>query len=471
MRGVSVKTRRGVVAVLAMLYLVLFSSLAIGFYAATSSSVQIVNNESRTAQALLAAESGFDFFRPHLNSLIVSPVDVASPPQRWNEIVNQLATRLENTGNVNLIDVTGNVMRVPATGWVNLPNGAGQFFARVEFMGQHVRLKVTGRHAGVSTDRAVQIDFQPIPRNSIIFNYGVATRGAVYTGGGSVVMGLTDPMKGSILSTSSGTTPVRIDGQRVSGDIYTTSTTGNVVFGSNTSIGGTTDPQEIRDHHIHTGVAMPDFPFVSDVPFRPYLRNPDGSTRYYTSGSTLTNVVIPAGMNPTFGAGTEINGVLLVEAPNRVTFNGSLTVNGVIIGEQDAPDANGDGIPDANLTANYLDFKGNVTVNSVDTLDPAIYGDLTKLTGSFILAPEFRASFSGSFGTVNGSIVAGQISMTGNAGGTIVGSLIQTTPAATTINGSSAITIASTSGTNYPSGVHFGTKYVPLIGTYQEVKP
>lgn len=472
MRGVSTKSRRGVVAVLAMLYLLLFSALAIGFYAATTTSVQIVSNEQRTVQSLLAAESGFDFFRPHLNALVVSPVDAAAPPERWNEIVNQLAARLENTGNVSLIDVTGTVMRVPATGWVNLPNGAGQFFARLEFMGQHLRLKVTGRHAGVTSDRAVQIDFQPIPRNSIIFNYGVASRGSIYTGGSSVIKGLTDPMKGSVLSTSSATTPVRIDGKLVSGDISITSPTGNVVFGSNTSIGGTSDPQEIRDHHIHVGVAQPDFPFVSDLPFLPYVKDPDGTTRYYTTGmTTLTNVVIPANTNPTFSAGTTVNGVLYVEAPNIVTFNGSATINGVVIGQQNAPDANGDGIPDANLFKNILDFKGNLTVNGVETLDPAVYGDLTKLTGSFVLAPEFRTNFTGNFGVVNGSIVSAQISMTGSAGGTIVGSLIQTTPAATTINGSAEITIASTSDTNYPSGVHFGTKYVPLTGTYQEVKP
>ena len=464
------KARRGVTSVLAMMYLVLFSSLAIGFYAATTTSVQIVGNEERNVQALLAAESGFDFFRHHLASLDIQPPDVAPPLVRWNEVVDQLAQRLENTSNVSTIGVHGDTMRVPEQGWVTLPNGGGQFYATLRFLGQTLHLKVVGRYAGVSTDRAIDVDFDVVPKDSIIFNFGVASRGTIYTGGSSVIKGLTDPKKGSILSTSTATNPVRIDGKLVSGDISITSTSGNVIFGSNTSIGGTTDPTEIRSKHIHTGVTSPDFPKVTAVPFIPYVTNPDGTPRYYGGESTPTNVVIKAGTNPTF-SGATINGVLYVEAPNVVTFSGTTTINGVIIGEQDAPDANGDGIPDANLMGNILDFKGTIDAKGVETLDPAVYGDLTKLTGSFILAPEFRTNFSGNFGTIGGSIISGQLSMTGNAGGTVVGSIIQTTPAPSTVNGSGSITIASTGTTNYPAGVHFGTIYLPLGDTYKEGKP
>ena len=49
-----------------MLYLVLFSTMAIGFYATTTMSMQLSANDERIARAELAAESGMDFIRLHL---------------------------------------------------------------------------------------------------------------------------------------------------------------------------------------------------------------------------------------------------------------------------------------------------------------------------------------------------------------------------------------------------------------------
>ena len=65
--------RRGVTSVLAMLYLVLFGMLAIGFYAATSIASQVVYNELRSAEALLAAETGMDFMRYAMHGVAIAP--------------------------------------------------------------------------------------------------------------------------------------------------------------------------------------------------------------------------------------------------------------------------------------------------------------------------------------------------------------------------------------------------------------
>src|SRR5687768_5755677 len=58
--------RRGVTSVLAMLYLLLFSALALGFYAQTNLSVQIVRGEFKSGEAQVATESGLRFIRFHL---------------------------------------------------------------------------------------------------------------------------------------------------------------------------------------------------------------------------------------------------------------------------------------------------------------------------------------------------------------------------------------------------------------------
>jgi hypothetical protein len=78
---------------------------------------------------------------------------------------------------------------------------------------------------------------------------------------------------------------------------------------------------------------------------------------------------------------------------------------------------------------------------------------------------------SGNFGTINGSIIADKISMTGNAGGTVMGSVIGLQNNVMSVNGSSDITIASTGTSNFPAGVYFSQHFVPLQDTYEEVRP
>ena len=76
--------RRGATAVLAMLYLVLFSTLALGFYAATTTAVQVSHNDSQVSRAFLASESGLDFMRYHLSRVSIpayAPAD--SVPPSW----------------------------------------------------------------------------------------------------------------------------------------------------------------------------------------------------------------------------------------------------------------------------------------------------------------------------------------------------------------------------------------------------
>src|SRR6476661_3519037 len=61
--------RRGIASVLAMLFLILFSVLAIAFFASSTMSAQISRNEKVAAEAQLAAESGMQFMRYQLGCI------------------------------------------------------------------------------------------------------------------------------------------------------------------------------------------------------------------------------------------------------------------------------------------------------------------------------------------------------------------------------------------------------------------
>jgi len=454
------RNRRGMTALLAMLYLALIASLAVGFYASTNSAAMVTENEKRTNMALMSCESGMDFMRFHLSQLTIPHGGTAT--QRMNALYSQLKSQLENTGNFGskTISITGTTISIPSnsTEYVRLDPTGGEFRATIDNLSVgedgKIEVKITGRFGGYEARRAIRMDFVLAENPSQIFNYGLATKGSISTAGSARIRGATDPTKGSILTTSTGANPVSINGKEVSGDISVAGT-GNVTFGGGASIGGSTDPADIMANHIHTGVTAPEFPTIDTDAFKAY------ATNVYSGGTTLINTRIPANTNPKFNAGVTIQGVLYIETPNNITFGGNVNVQGVIVTQNN---------PLGNLSTNILNFSGNVSAQPVNTL-PESFGDLRTLTGSFLLAQGFQANFTGNFGTVNGAIVADKVSFGGSAGGTVMGSIVNLTNNPLTVSGTSDVIIASTGTTDYPAGVYFSSKYSALPDTYEEVKP
>src|SRR5690348_8982113 len=91
-------TRRGVVTVLAMLFLMLFAVLAVGFYAMVTMAAQIAANEQRLAASQMAAESGMSFLRYEMGQVTIS--GVTNDAQVLQQAYGQLKARMNGTGNL-----------------------------------------------------------------------------------------------------------------------------------------------------------------------------------------------------------------------------------------------------------------------------------------------------------------------------------------------------------------------------------
>jgi hypothetical protein len=132
-------------------------------------------------------------------------------------------------------------------------------------------------------------------------------------------------------------------------------------------------------------------------------------------------------MNPSFSGKATLKGVVYIEQPNVVTFNGGVDVTGIIV-------TNGD--PTDNSADNRLVFTGNVTGHPITQL-PLLpqFAGLHNKTGTFILAPGFHVGFGGSFTTLSGAIAANGIQLWGNAGGTINGSIVNYSDAPMNLQG------------------------------------
>jgi hypothetical protein len=455
--------RKGVTAVLAMLYLTIMASLALGFYSASNTAVMVTYNEQRVERARLAAESGLDFIAFQLSKVTVPAK--TPPEQRFATAAAKLAANMDGSGNLNngSIFVSSDLIRIPTDprAYIKFDDRGSDFqiiIERVDY--NRIRVSCAGRHgqslASVQS-RAVRLEFDLVERPSSILQYGIATRGTVTTSGSSRLLGQPNPDKGSILSTNTtDQTPVRIGGKEISGDISVVNPDANVVV-SGGSVGGSTNVGDIQANHVHKGVEDPEFPILDTSMFIPYATN-----KYTPGKSSYSNIIIPPNTNPSFGAGTEFKGVVYVKTPNRISFAGNTSIQGVIVTDTEGQVGN--------LNTNTVTFQGGFESKGVETLD-ASYGNLRNLSGSFMIMPGFSLSFSGNFDAqAYGTIVVDKASMTGSAKVTLHGSLIIMSDTPMTMQGNAELT-AGENAMAFPTGLRFSSRYRAVAETYEEILP
>lgn len=458
--------RRGIASVLAMLYLLVFASLAVGFYAQVNIAAQVSRNERHLHQAQVAAESGWAFMRHELRRL-----DVYHVPE--NELLTQvfdcLWLRMAGTGNladgVQVVgkSAAGDAILIPKdeNAVIPLGNGTGFRCKITRPTGRQLVLKVTGYSLGGTgrgSRKAIEVDCLPAQIEAPLLSYGMAARGPVEIAGGGVVRGAVDPAFGSVLvaASTSPTAEVTVTGTSViSGDVYLTKLLGTVVLSSGASIGGTTEPA-LRETHIHKGVPAPDFPVLDTAVFAPH------ATNTYTPGlATYNNIRVPAGANPTFGSGVTINGVCYIETPNVVTFSGDCVLRGVIASK--APYSGGP-------STNVIDFKGKASAYDASSLPPE-FGAVRGFTGSSVVTPGFHVKFSGGYAAISGTLASSQLSFSGQAGGAITGHVVGVDNQKLYVGGNSEVILQKPAKPGWPAGIYFRSYYVTDARSYREVLP
>jgi hypothetical protein len=448
-------------SLLAMLFLVIFSALAIGFYAQTNMSAQVSANERRAVAAQVAAESGLQFIRYHLSKVNVPAATKDSAV--FQEVYLQLSTALDGTPNLAgaAIGYDGKTISIPAdaAGRIAIaPGGAG--FRATLAPGRdrdHLLIDMVGTDGrGTLTQRrGIRTEFLRKDIPTTVFDYGIASRGSVLikSSPATKVLGTPDA-SGSILSTFAGAPAIMTGNGPVEGDLTVASTKAQAVLGGG-AVGGSTDPAVIRAKHVHV-VAPPLFPDIDTSPFKPFATNV-----YVAGAATQTNIVVPPNTNPKFNAGDVVNGILYVESPNSMQFGGNATINGIIVFENK-------GDP----TVNSMDFRGNVSPKTIPNT-PDFDALRAAAKGWAIAAPTASVTMSGSVdATLDGTIVASYVSLAGSADLTFTnGSIVALGSGPTWVQGK-AVTFNGTAAANLPvTGVRFNFNYLPDMRTYLEYVP
>jgi hypothetical protein len=449
------------IAVLAMLFLVLFSVLALGFYYTTAVSAQISANE-RTGQACqLAAESGLAFLRYQLSALDLDPT--VTPDKMLEEVSMQLETSMDGTGNLGssrvYFDTSKATIVIPSdpADCVKLSPAGPSFRVSMTASGERITVRVTG-YPGTAPSaqyRVIQTEFVRTNKPSSIFDYGVASRGKVQLKASSSTQVFGSPdADGSIFSSFAGPKAIWTGSGDIEGDLFVVGDKNRVLLGGG-SVGGSSNPADIKANHIKL-VTAPLFPYVDTTQFKAL------ATNVYVAGAPVQkNIRVPAGKNPTFNGGDVVNGLLYIESPNAVSFSGNATINGVIVFENKGSSA-----------VNSLDFKGNVTPTMIPSA-PEYDAIRAAAKGWAIAAPSASVTMSGSVdGTLEGSLVADAVTLNGSADLYFKGGSIINTGATPTLIQGKVVQFAGTAAKNAPvTGVRFNAYFLPDLKTYREIAP
>ena len=453
--------RRGIASMLAMLYLVIFSTLAIGFYASVTLSSQVAHNDERTLNAQVAAESGMQFVRYHLSK--VRFPGATKPDKILKEVYDDLVAQTLTSDNLHgrTIGMVGDSIYLPGDAidpYIALDDSGGGFRATItNLYNGSVVVKITGVYRGVTIVRAIEMEFKSVERAASVFDYAIVTKGPIQLhGNASIGEGAAVAGDNGVLSLYQGPTPLSMQGNTsIAGDVYMTNPRASADISGKSSVGGSSIPA-VRDTHVHAGKPdpIPELPLVDSSVFLPYVTN-----TYKPGQSVYRNVRIPKNTNPSFSSDTVIEGVMYVESPNQLKFSGKATVRGVIV------------VDSATTGAGSIKFTGQFQAFGMETL-PATRDfppELRALTGSTILAPGYDLSFGGGAANMGGTMVANSFSFQGNSGGNVIGTLIGLGEAPLTMGGNP--NFARTKPTEIPAGLVFTKTLQSVPNTYLEVLP
>lgn len=426
--------RKGIALLTALVFVAIFSALSVGMFTMSHQNTLAARNLHAANTARSSADSGLEIIRYYMSQVAIPGAVPVS--QRFAHVVNAFtgSSSIVPAGIHCSLSADGSTIYFGTLQSPVVLDDGESFYATIRATGiTGVQTRVYGASGQIR--RTINAGFTYGTRPNSVFDYGVATKGPLELDGGTLtgytVRAESDVYVESInnnnaLGVLKKKSEIAGKAKIVNPDAIVT------VVGK---IGGYTGEEAI-EKSVEVGVAPTEFPYPDASHFEQYATG-----GYYESGTTLENMKIRAGTNPSFAGGTVIKGILYVESPNTVTFSGNVTIKGMIVCEGDWQD---------NSASNQLDFTGSVDSYALPA--DSKFDAMRNEKGTFIMAPGFEVSFWGSFGTVNGAISGNGIKFGGNAGGIVEGSVINYSDTTMTVVGSSDIIFNRSGITKIPSG-------------------
>jgi cytoskeletal protein CcmA (bactofilin family) len=453
------RNRSGVVMIIAMIFLAIFVSLSMSMLTMSSINAKTASNHHTGGSALNSSLSGIEFMYNWLREVYMP--GAVHPNDRFEEILTYLQGDMAAAG----YTITGQyedselvAINIAST-MLDTANGKSFQVDLVKTENLDIfEMNVHGTSGQLTRTSQIQYNFGTRAHN--VFDFGIATRGSLDLQGNIEMSGTNVAVEADVyIESASDTTALTIQGNsKIEGNVYITNPNGQAELqGGQASIGGETLPEALN--HVTPGSPEMEFPVPEPSLFEHYIEYTFGPGDNTSSDATYTNTRIPANTNPNFSGNTTIYGILYIESPNVVTFSGSIDITGIIVGDGDYMD---------NSQTNTITITGNITSYPISDLGEE-FGDLRDETGTFLMAPGFGVEFGGNFSSLSGAIAANGITFSGNAGGTINGSVLNYSDEPMVLSGNSDLFFNRSADNEVPAG--FGPEIVlhPLPETYEEM--
>jgi hypothetical protein len=300
----------------------------------------------------------------------------------------------------------------PVPNWIDLGVGSeGRY--EIAPAGADVTLTAVGRSSS-GFERRVRYTFKSERAAFVMPGAGVLTRSPVTMSNGAQISG------GDVVSaTAQNVATLNISGgAKIDGNFYYPAAGKPPVISNGARVG-----------QVLTMSEAPKFPIVETTPFASFVPSasaPQGpkvitATSSIAATATLTNIRIKANANTSFGNSVNLNGVIYIESPNKVSFGGGVRISGVIVTDNNLA------VPAA---SNQITLDNGVRVDGVETLDACAFAageriaELKQLSGVLVLAPNYKVVIAGGTRTYAGTMVGNEFDISNGYKGTIAGTLI-----------------------------------------------
>ena len=439
----------GSALIIAMIFVVIFSTLGLAMLASSSTNMRASSNHREGNRAFESAQSGLEVVRYLFEGLSVS--GLTSPENRVVALYNKLLDRIidtEMSGISAKYDSDENVIELCD---VYLDYSTGKSFSCQISQSATDDMVMVTSITGFSKEvsRSLRVNFAFEEDTDAIFDFGIATRGPLYMSGQAVVEGINLAVESDVYIEADVAGDEFVIGNQASvgGDVHIVEEYGTFDIGSKSSIGGETG--EAAADHVEVGTDPVTFPETTIDYFRTFATGDViTSETNISTYDTLDNVIIAADTNPTFSSDLTINGVLFIEQPNNVTFAAHVDVYGIIVGESE------EGV---SSSSNSIDFAGQVECFDVSSLEGEEFALISLETGTFIMAPGFSVDFSGQSNVINGAMAVAGARFTGQAGGTINGSIINYSDEPVVLQGQGSLSFDRYGSSEVPAG------FIPVL--------
>jgi len=406
----------------------------------SGTNTQLASNQQKVDCALGSAESGLDVERYWLDTVIFpsnTPVN-----KYFSTIMNSLEANMDANSITNIVLKKNFGTILPVT----LNSTAGQTFngqMSISNTDPYI-LEVYSTGGNGQITRTIKVDFSIEPYEWPIFNFGLATKGPINYTGNPTTTGVAEAWEADIYVESSGsTTALSVAGNtQFHGDIMIGNPAANASFGADVIIDGDHN-QDAIDNHVHIGVDPVAFPEPDTARFTTYANGDviDSTTDLGTYTNTLVNCSVAAGTNPVFPKSVIIQGILLIESPNVVTFTQNVALQGIIVGQGD---------PTVDPAIDRIDVLGNFASGPYPA--GVEFDAIRAEEGTSIVAPGFAMSFQGNFSTLEGVVAVSGVTFSGNVNAQIKGTIINYSDIPMIIEGNASMTFDRANSTKVPAG-------------------